>query len=109
MEIYNARIKDVTVGPDERNCSVSFDGQGFCCNWEAILTNPAEDERLRKLMQYADTYDVNKMNGKIVRIVIIDTFLRAFGDPIQDKFVPILGAEFVELAEEQLEEVIRVQ
>lgn len=110
MEITNARIRNVTVGFDDNDrlsVRMTFasrhDGS---CDWGFILTNPTDVQRLIKLMNYTDSYEVGELNDKIIRRVCSGHFLRGFGHPIEDKFVPTLTeftevnkAEFVEMLE----------
>lgn len=112
MEITNARIKNVTVGLDDRDrlsARMTFEGQHGCCDWGFILTNPVDAQRLMKLMSYTGTYEVKNLNGKIVRKIDHDNFFRGFGDPIEDKFVPAFGEELKEVTEAQFEELLKTK
>ena len=110
MEITNARIKNVTVGFDDRDrlsARMSFDGQYSCCDWGFILTNPTDVQRLIKLMNYVGAYEVEDLSGKIIRKVESGNFFRGFGHPIMDKFVPTLTEDFKEINELQFEELLK--
>ena len=70
MKVNNAKIKNVTVGLDDRDrlsARMTFESQLGCCDWGFILTNPTDAQRLVKLMNYTGVYDVKNLNGKIVR------------------------------------------
>lgn len=110
MKITNAKIKNVTVGFDDRDrlsASMTFDGQHVCCNCGFILTNPTDVQRLMKLMNYTGSYEVGDLSGKIIRKVDFGNFLGGFGHPIEDKFVPTLTEEFKEVNEEEFAEMLK--
>lgn len=112
MEITNARIKNVTVGLDDRDrlsARMTFECKHDCCDWGFILTNPTDAQRLVKLMNYTGVYDVKNLNGKVVRVVNHDCFFRGFGDPIEDKFIPAFGEELKEVTEAQFEELLKTK
>ena len=112
MEITNARIKNVTVGLDNRDrlsASMTFEGPNFCRNCCFILTDPTDVQRLVKLMLYTGTSEVQELNGKIIRRIDKNNFLRGFGDPIANKFIPIFGDELKELTESQFEELLNTK
>lgn len=93
MEITNVRIKNVTVGLDSRHnlsARMTFENQYATCDWSFSLTDPVDVHRLMKLMSYAGTNTVQKLNGKIVRKIDHNNNFRGFGDPIKDKFIPVL-------------------
>lgn len=76
MEITNVRIKNVTVGLDSRHnlsARMTFENQYATCDWSFSLTDPVDVHRLMKLMSYAGTNTVQKLNGKIVRKSITTT------------------------------------
>lgn len=109
MTIENRRIKNVKVGLDDRDrlsIRMTFDGI-WSCDWGFILTNPIDSQRLVKLMNYAGVSDVMDLNGKIIRVVNHDRFLRGFGDPIEDKFVPTFGEELQEITEEEFNKLLK--
>ena len=108
MEVNNARIKNVTIGLDDRDrlsARMTFEYQFGCCDWGFLLTNPRDSQQLAKLMGYTGTYDAMKLNGKIVRIVFHGMYLRGFGDPIEDKFISFEDEEFKEVTEEHFVEL----
>lgn len=110
MEITNARIKNVTVGFDDRDrlsARMTFDGQHGCCDWGFILTNPTDVQRLMKLMNYTGSYEVGDLSGKIIRKVDSGNFLRGFGHPIEDKFVPTSTEEFKEVNKAEFAEMLK--
>lgn len=112
MEITNARIKNVTVGLDDRDwlsARVTFEWKHGCCDRGFILTNPTDAQRLVKLMNYTGVYDVKNLNGKVVRAVNHDFSFRGFGDPIEDKFIPAFGEELKEVTEAQFEELLKTK
>lgn len=103
MKIMNAKIEKVTVGMDDRDqlsARITFAGRCLSYFWVFVLTNPIDSQRLIKLLEYTETNDLQKLNGKIVRIVDHGCFFRGFGDPIEDKFVPTFGEELQEVSEE---------
>lgn len=110
MEITNARIKNVTVGFDDRNrlsARITFEGYHVSCDWSFILTNPIDVQRLTKLMNYTGSYEVDDLNDKIIRKVVSENFLCGFGHPIEDKFVPTLTEEFKEINESNFEKLLK--
>lgn len=110
MEITNARIKNVTVGFDDRDrlsARMTFDGQRGCYDWGFILTNPTDVQRLMKLMNYAGIYEVGDLSNKIIRVVNKACFFRGFGHPIENKFVPTSTEEFKEVSEAEFEELLK--
>ena len=112
MKVNNAKIKNVTVGLDDRDrlsARMTFESQLGCCDWGFILTNPTDAQRLVKLMNYTGVYDVKNLNGKIVRTVMHDCFFRGFGDHIEDKFIPAFGEELKEVTEAQFEELLKTK
>lgn len=112
MRITNSRIKNVTVGLDDRDrlsARMTFEGQRGSCEWIFILANPKDVERLVNLMNYARVNEVEELDGKIVRIVDCDGLFRGFGDPIEDKFIPVFGEELKEVTEAQFEEMLKTK
>ena len=112
MEVNNARIKNVTVGLDDRDrlsARMTFESQHGCCDVGFILTNPTDAQRLVKLMNYTGVYEVKNLNGKIGRVVNHDCSFRGFGEPIEDKFIPAFGEEFKEVTEAQFEELLKTK
>lgn len=112
MKLNNARIEDVTVGLDDLNrlsVRMTFESQSVCFNWEFILNNPTDVQRLVKLMNYTDVYDFENLNGKIVRTVMHSYAFRGFGDPIEDKFIPVFGEKLKEVTEAQFEELLKTK
>ena len=112
MEIQNAIIKNVTVGLDDRDrlsAMISFESQGKLCTQGFILTNPNDTERLIKIMSYTGSSKVEQFKGKIVRVVNHDFSFQGFGNPIEDKFVPIFGDKLNEITEDQFEELLKTK
>lgn len=112
MEINNARIKNVTVGLDDRDrlsARMTFEWQHGCCDWGFILTNPVDAQRLVMLMNYTGTYNVGTLNGQIIRKVEDDGLFRGFGHIIEDKFVPAFGEEVKEVTEAQFSEMLKTK
>ena len=109
MEIANARITKVKVGFDARDrlsARITFKSQYGCCDWDFILSNPVDVQRLRKLMNYTDAIELKDLNGKIIRKVDLNFRIHGFGHPIEDKFVPIFTDEFTEISEAELETML---
>ena len=93
MEIKNAKIKNVTVYLDHRaRLTVSMelhDSVGFLTT-NFILVNPVAVKNLTKIMEYIEVTKLPEMEGKIVRVGIVNEFgLIAIGHPIEDRFVEI--------------------
>ncbi|MBE5819490.1 MAG: hypothetical protein E7310_01480 [Clostridiales bacterium] len=112
MEIINARIKNVTVGLDDRDrlaANMTFECPHGSCSWGFILTNPTDSQRLLKLLQYTGANEVNNLNGKIVRAINHDCCFAGFGDPIKDEFVPTFGEELKEVTEVQFKELLETK
>lgn len=106
MKITNARITNLKVGFDDGNrlaVMINFESQHGCCLWSFVMSNPVDVQRLSALMNYTNTYDLNDLNGKIIRKVDLDCFMRGFGHPIEDKFVLLSEKEFSEITEADLE------
>lgn len=101
MKILTARITKARVGFDERDkvvARMTFENEYGCCDWAFVLENPVDVQRLKALMKYADAFELKDLNGKIIRQVDSERFMRGFGHPIEDKFVPIYTNEFTELS-----------
>lgn len=112
MEIINARIKNVTVGLDDRDrlsAMMTLESRHNCCDWGFILTNPTDAQRLVKLMKYTGVRDVEDLSGKTIRVVKHDCCFRGFGDIIEDKFIPAFGEELKEVTEAQFEELLKTK
>ena len=110
MRITNARIKNVTVGFDDRgwlSVMMTFEGRYRCDDWRFILTNLGDVQRLIKLLSYTESHEVEDLNGKIIRRVDFGNSLRGFGHPIEDKFVPTLTEEFKEISKSEFEELLK--
>jgi len=112
MEVSNARIKSVKVAFDDLDrlsARMTFEGQQGCCDWGFILTNPVDVQRLEILMKYTGTYDLKDLKGKIVRKIDHDYFIRGFGHPIEDKFVPLFGQEVKEVTQAKFPELLKIK
>ena len=103
MKILNARITKARIGFDEIDkvvARMTFESKYGCCDWTFVLENPVDVQRLKTLMKYADVLDFKDLKGKIIQQVVdSERFLRGFGHPIEDKFVPTYTNEFTELSE----------
>ena len=109
MEIANARITHVEVSIDDRDrlsARMTFKSQHTVCDWGFILSNPVDVQRLKMLMNYTGSYDVMNLDGKIIRRVNSDCFMRGFGHPIEDKFVPFFTKKFTEISEAEFETML---
>lgn len=113
MQINNARIRNVTVGLDDRNrlsAKITFEGHQGQSNWlYFVLTKSVDAQRLRKIMLYTGAYEIDDLNGKIIRKVDHDYCLCGFGDPIEDKFISFLDEEFREITESQFAELLKIK
>ena len=110
MKITNARIKDVTVCIDDwdrLSARMTLKNEYGCCDCGFILSNPTDVQRFMKLMNYTEAYEVSDMEGKIIRKVDSDGFLRGFGHPVEDKYIPTLTEEFMEISEEEFEKLLK--
>lgn len=110
MEITNVRIKNVTVGLDSRHnlsARMTFENQYATCDWSFSLTDPVDVHRLMKLMSYAGTNTVQKLNGKIVRKIDHNNNFSGFGDPIKDKFIPVFGEDLKEVTSVQFKKLLK--
>lgn len=90
----NARINDVLVGLNDRGaltCGFSLDSNEGGTAWQFVLSKPSELAKLTQLLNYTDVSDVNKLNGKLVRIIVKNNALYALGDPIEDNFFKVYG------------------
>ena len=109
MEIANAIITNVKVGFDDRDrlsTWMAFESQNGCCDCGFVLENPADVQRLKTLMNYTAVYLVKDLKGKIIRKVKSDRYLRGFGHPIEDKFVPVSTKEFTEISEAEFKTML---
>ena len=106
MKVKNARIKNATVTFDvmKRLClMMDFETQDSnYSNYAFILTEPTDVQCLSKLMNYANAYDLKRLNGKIIRIVDQEYSVCGFGDPIKDKFILNSRKDLREVTETQL-------
>lgn len=110
MEIQNAKIKDVTIGFDDRDrlvVSLNLKSQNSGCHWSFKLENQIDVQRLIRLMHYTCSHEVEDLGGKIIRKVDEDNLFRGFGDPIKDKFVPVCTEEFKEITESEFKEMLK--
>lgn len=92
MKIENAKITGVRVGFDDRDrlsARLSIKSQKGSTDWGFILTEQAQVQALMELMHYVNVQEIYQLNGKIIRVCIHDHMLRALGDPIEDKFIPL--------------------
>lgn len=101
--INRAKINNVTVGVDEQDdlyAIMYLKREHGCIRLRFILTDQTDAQRLKRLMSYTGAHEIEDMNGKEVRTFEYCGFLYGFGDPTQDKFVPVCG-EFNEVTEAQ--------
>ena len=109
MQVINAKIKNVTIGFDDRerlSVRMNFDGEATSCTWGFVLINPVQVKNLIKLMEYTEVREVKNLEGKIIRVVFKEIFLRGFGHPVDDKFIPLTG--IVEPEEVTLKELSKI-
>ena len=110
MRITNAIIRNVAVGINEVgsfSARMTFESQARCWTWCFILSDPIDVQRFIKLMNYVGVYEVIDLNGKVIREVDSCGFLRGFGHSIDDKFIPILTDEFMEISEKEFIELLK--
>lgn len=110
MKVYNARIEEVTVGLDEYNhlsAMFKFKSQHGSWKFGFILTDLIDAQRLVRLMKYTGVYNVLDLEGKIIRTVLDNNLFRGFGDPIEDKFIPVCMDELKEVTEKEFEEILK--
>ncbi len=108
MKIYNAAIRKIRFGCDDRHpdsLSVRMDmdsgTKGVFYDIVFYLASKAQTEQLYKLLRYTGENEVAKMEGHIVRVVLANCELQAFGHPIEDAFT-IFGEKMVECQEADL-------
>lgn len=108
MRVEKASIQNVSVGLDRLDrmiARVTFHTKRRAYKMKFVLTKDFEAQRLMKLMSFIGTYNINNMDGKIVRVVIHKESFYGFGAPIEDKFVPTFGKGLRELTMEQFVEL----
>lgn len=95
MVAVNGKISNVVVKLDDLNdfivqmkFSSHFDW-GY--EWLFGLDNKEDVKVLKKLMSYADVEKLEDLNGRVVRIISDRDSLLGVGDPIEDKFIPVVG------------------
>ncbi len=104
MKIENAMICDVTVVRQQKDllfAKVVFSGQYGRCDRGFVLNDSIDIQMLVKLMEYTNTYRIEKLKDKAVRVVIKDNILRGFGAFCKDQFITF-GEELKEVTEAQL-------
>ena len=99
MKIFNAIIKNVTVGLncDNNLCAnIEFCSQFGCVRIDFKLTERADVYRITKIMNYAGANTFDELKDRTIRIVCSKGILSGFAHPICDKFVSILSNNFEE-------------
>ena len=109
MEIRNAKITHASVALDDRDrlsAQLCFDMQSkhSTCRIGLVITDPNDARKLQELMIYTDTYEFDKLCGKIVRVVIHKGTLHGFVHPTEDRFISVVDNGFLELTEKQFKQ-----
>ena len=110
MKIQNVKIKNVTIGINDREklaVTMSFEGSGGGCAWSFIMDNPTDVQRLILLMKYTEVKEVMKLEGKVIRVIVCEAFIRGFGHPIEDKFVSVILSEVMEITQAEFAEFLQ--
>ena len=101
METQNARILNVLFKRNENDCLlvemsvVCADGGS---KWSFIMENLADVKRLKCLMKYADANKLEKLNNKIIRVILKDDQVIGMGDPLENKFFHVRIPQFEEVS-----------
>lgn len=113
MAIKNAKIEGTIVSFNTRNnLSATIDLKTYDAGHFTVcfdFTNPADVQRLQKLMNYVEVSQFDDLLGKIVRVGYVPgrCFI-GFGHPLEDTFVPMNSDSFTELPECKFEELVKV-
>lgn len=108
MEIRNATVSNASVGIDDRDrlsAMLTLETQkNFTRLW--IVLTPMGVERLKRLLEYTNSSDVEHLNKKIVRAMFHNGQLFGIAHPTEGKFVCLCGENFSEVSEEQIIKLI---
>ena len=103
MKIKNAKIKNVTTGTDpKKRVCVSLEFH-YSTHFKIVvfkLENPVELANFKKLLEFTETTDFESLEGKIIRVAEHEDVVKAFGDPIEDKFIDITNTIMMDLVKE---------
>lgn len=95
MKIKNAKIKNVTMKLDNKEhlvVNAEFHESVDFVLYTFKLNNPVAVKHFIKLMGYAEVTYLNELEGKIIRVAEHENVVRAFGHPIEDRFIDITDA-----------------
>ena len=113
MKIYNAKIKDAVFGVDSNGKlreKVTFECTYGRIDWNFNLTSLDCVMRVMKLMEYAKAVRNEDLKGSAIRLIAEPyNVLRAFGDPLENKFVPLFTEYFKETDALAVEDLFREQ
>lgn len=70
-----------------------------------VLNNPVDVQRVIKLLQYTHSRDVEELWNKEIKTAYKNHFTYGFGDLAEDKFVPFLTKELMEVSKEEILEM----
>ena len=102
MKIKNAKIKNVTTRLENGRLVVNMEFH-YMTHFKIFvfqLANPVEMKNFTKLMEFAEVRDFNELEGKIIRVAEHEDVVKAFGDPIEDKFIDITNTIMMDLVKE---------
>ena len=97
-KLFNGRISKVKkdIKEDlsvtiklEFTCPVTCPARTTVRCFTHTFYNIKENNEFKKLMQYADTKKIKKLNGQVLRLVVDDYYedFLGFGDPLWDEFI----------------------
>lgn len=106
MKICNVKIKDVTIKGNL--VRMFFHGEYSSTYLKFDRTNTIGNQRLNALLNYAEVQEIKKLDGKIIREAECgkNSLICGFGDPIDDKFMPLFGEHCHELNGGQLQKLV---
>ena len=109
MEIAKATIQKVAVGIDIMNrlgADIEFVSDfGRFSHW-FISSDPKSALQLITLMRYTGASSTCSLNNREINLIFSDNSLLGFGNPIDDKYVPLFTEEFREIS---MEEFMKLQ
>ena len=103
MKLYNAAIRNIRFGcydkhPDSLSVRMDMDSgsKGVFYDIVFYLNSKAQNEQLVNLLRYTGEKEVTRMEDHIIRVVLANCKLQAFGDPIEDAFTIFGGDKIIE-------------
>lgn len=93
MEMYNAKIKDAVFGMDDNGKlreKITFECKYGRIDWNFYFNSLDCVLQVMKLMEYARVVKNEDLEGSDIRLIAEPyNVIRAFGDPVANKFVPL--------------------